>query len=748
LTPIATGDDVVPVPPPVDEEPPHDRWCDLVLTGGVASGVVYPWAIVEIARAYRFRSIGGTSVGAMAAALAAAAEYGRRSGFEAPFEVLRRLPAALGEGLPDGRTRMLSLFQTADRGRRLIGLWARLFQGRRVEPGQADALGRCEDELEGELARRRELERLHELERKGEASNGAPDPEREEIREREAKQQRAAVMQARQKVNEVESMIENAQSSRWYVALAETIRVYALAFVLSAALTALSAWVLNPPSTPGGVLLWVLATLIGAFVGLAFAIAGDIGWNAIHNDLGLCKGGTVERGAQEADRPGMTEWLHEGIQRSAGLRTTDPPLTFRDLWTAPLYPGARPTVCGEDDPPDQRSIDLQMITTNVTHSRPYRLPLRSERARLFFLRADLEGYFAPRVLDALERAARPYAPVSGSDPPVGETNRHFLELPGADLPIVVAARLSLSFPLLFSAVPLYAIDYERRDTLKKRIRRCLFSDGGVCSNFPIHLFDEALPRWPTFGLWLDSWGPYQREIGPDDNENERAWLPDRHDQGQADNWERFDAKAEALRGEVEPETVFRDRFNTPWSLLIGFLFGLLMSAKDWRDRSSFRLPHVRTRVIRLYLRKGEGGMHIGMPRAQILDMAHRYGTTVGRAFVERYCGDGRKEKPAWREQRWVRLQLLLSSVRERLNGFASCVAHASHCMPIRQAIHEACDTPPLRKARPERTLSPQQAQSLHQLLSEFEKLESVLRASPLQDYEPQPEPELRLRAPL
>ena len=44
------GDDVVPVPPPVTEEPPHDRFCDLVLTGGVASGVVYPWAIVELAR--------------------------------------------------------------------------------------------------------------------------------------------------------------------------------------------------------------------------------------------------------------------------------------------------------------------------------------------------------------------------------------------------------------------------------------------------------------------------------------------------------------------------------------------------------------------------------------------------------------------------------------------------------------------------------------------------------------------------
>ena len=138
MKPVPPGDDICPVPAPLDEDPPHDRFCDLVLTGGVASGVVYPWAIVEIARAYRFRSIGGTSVGAMAAALAAAAEYGRCTGFEYPFETLRRLPAALGEDLKEGRTRLLSLFQPAPHGRRLIRLWARLFRGK-PDPNQGAA---------------------------------------------------------------------------------------------------------------------------------------------------------------------------------------------------------------------------------------------------------------------------------------------------------------------------------------------------------------------------------------------------------------------------------------------------------------------------------------------------------------------------------------------------------------------------------------------------------------------------------
>ncbi|MNJ28190.1 hypothetical protein D3C77_227190 [compost metagenome] len=39
--------------------------CDLIMKGGITSGVVYPLAIVEIAKAFRLRSIGGTSAGAM-----------------------------------------------------------------------------------------------------------------------------------------------------------------------------------------------------------------------------------------------------------------------------------------------------------------------------------------------------------------------------------------------------------------------------------------------------------------------------------------------------------------------------------------------------------------------------------------------------------------------------------------------------------------------------------------------------------
>lgn len=81
--------------------------CDLVMKGGITSGIVYPPAIQEVARKYRFRQIGGTSAGAIAAACAAAAEFGSESGKpDAGFDGLGKVSDWLGAG-----TNLLDLFQ-------------------------------------------------------------------------------------------------------------------------------------------------------------------------------------------------------------------------------------------------------------------------------------------------------------------------------------------------------------------------------------------------------------------------------------------------------------------------------------------------------------------------------------------------------------------------------------------------------------------------------------------------------------
>lgn len=82
-----------------------------MLKGGVASGIVYPQAILTLAEKYRFRSIGGSSAGAIAAALAAAAEFGREAG---GFEVLDGIRRDL---LHEGA--IFALFQPSERTRPL-----------------------------------------------------------------------------------------------------------------------------------------------------------------------------------------------------------------------------------------------------------------------------------------------------------------------------------------------------------------------------------------------------------------------------------------------------------------------------------------------------------------------------------------------------------------------------------------------------------------------------------------------------
>ena len=74
-----------------------------MLKGGITSGVVYPLALVSLAEKYRFSNIGGTSAGAIAAAAAAAAEYGRHTE-SAGFDRLAKIPDEIGPNL-------LALFQ-------------------------------------------------------------------------------------------------------------------------------------------------------------------------------------------------------------------------------------------------------------------------------------------------------------------------------------------------------------------------------------------------------------------------------------------------------------------------------------------------------------------------------------------------------------------------------------------------------------------------------------------------------------
>jgi len=118
------------------------RECNLILKGGVTSGVVYARAIGRLSGEYRFRAIAGSSAGAIAAAFVAAAEYGRQGGDRASFDRLQARSEALPGVLtgffqaePKFRRWLAALFHLAPgTGRARIGaailcLWPSLLMG-------------------------------------------------------------------------------------------------------------------------------------------------------------------------------------------------------------------------------------------------------------------------------------------------------------------------------------------------------------------------------------------------------------------------------------------------------------------------------------------------------------------------------------------------------------------------------------------------------------------------------------------
>ncbi len=91
--------------------------CDLVMKGGVTSGVVYPGAVLELSGTFRFQNVGGTSAGAIAAAMTAAAEYDRQRAGRMELGGIEEIVAEIGQP-----GKVASLFQPMPEARELFTL--------------------------------------------------------------------------------------------------------------------------------------------------------------------------------------------------------------------------------------------------------------------------------------------------------------------------------------------------------------------------------------------------------------------------------------------------------------------------------------------------------------------------------------------------------------------------------------------------------------------------------------------------
>jgi hypothetical protein len=183
-----------------------------------------------------------------------------------------------------------------------------------------------------------------------------------------------------------------------------------------------------------------------------------------------------------------------------------------------------------------------------------------------------------------------------------KTHTHLRCAPeGGGLPVVVGVRMSLSFPLLIQAVPMHVLDVGAsvRDEVPKGepspLRRILFSDGGITSNFPVHFFDALLPGRPTFALSLDDMhAPGLPRISMPQAANDGAFSPIR-----------------------------------PFAGVLGFGNAILGAAKDWQDEMLSVMPGQRQRVVRIRLDKDEGGLNLNMPAGRSRRLMG-YGAEAGR----------------------------------------------------------------------------------------------------------------------
>lgn len=548
----------------------NKRYCDVVMKGGVTSGIVYPRAISKLSEEYSLKNIGGTSAGAIAAVAAAAAEYQRRhTASVAGFRALEALPDELAEEDESRMSKLFRLFRPQAATRPLFSM------------------------LVAGLNRDTLLSRAFHV-------------------------------------------FVTGVLVFWRYSGTGALALGGLAWWSSAAGE-------QPAPCAGGACLipWiptVLLTLIGALAGLGYGIYRCLSQHVVDNGFGLCKGmgGYRREWDETAEREELTTWMNRLINRLAGLKPNGDPLTFGQLWKAPGFPPAwLQPVPGQS----VKSIGLQMVTTNVTHGRPYTLPFDDPDARLFFREEELRGYFPKEVVDWMVAKRTEYQPRGESDPPALPPGLFQAPAPD-DLPVVVAARLSLSFPFLISAVPLWAIDYEAPRP-ERTFRRCWFSDGGISSNFPVHMFDALLPLWPTFGVKLEGFPRSYRS---------RIYMPHTNTEGRGDFWNRFDD-------------------GQGFGRLGGFFGAIIESMMNWNDNSLSRIPGYRDRIVRIRLDENEGGMNLNMPKRTI-DTLSKLGALAADEIVSRYVKELPTERGhismGWENHRWVRLRSLIAILEETI----------------------------------------------------------------------------------
>ncbi|MES2102654.1 MAG: hypothetical protein V4634_01440 [Pseudomonadota bacterium] len=616
-------------------------FCDLIMKGGITSGVIYPKLITRLSRDYRFKSIGGTSAGAIAAAGCAAAEYARMHSANhdnSGFTELAKLPGQLAE--PSGNPAASMLFH--------------LFQPVPALKKHFDALTAILNVNNKALAVARLLFSivkmfwwlalpgfligvfLLSLALSASTPLGAL-----------ASAEAAAVLLAAWLM---------AAGVTLHLALARlaqkrpaaSLVTVAILLVLAVSIYAITQFALSPLQA---VLIVLAAGLISVALAGILALALSLWRFATQmlasiqgNFFGICNGRSSEPGAQVS---GLTDWLTAYFDGLAGLDKSAMPLTFGHLW-GDIPDAAQPDCELEDTPAAGRLINFEVMTTAVSQSMCYAIPFREGIVALYYDPDEWKKLFPERVMQWLDKTSRSNA--SPDEQVRNAAGKTLKRLPhNRHLPVVVAVRMSLSFPILLSAVPLYAPD---NSTKQRTIKRAWFSDGGISSNMPLHFFDAPLPAHPTFAINLKDEQPdYPILPGvPACQQDGRAYLPKTNVGGQNRFWADPSNPAEA-----------------PGYNLVSFLLNIVDTMQNWRDEIQFPYPGYRDRIVQISQRKDEGGLNLDMPKENI-DALSDAGECAAELLYRRFHPASiAPERGGWQNHRQLRLRTYLAIVEELAN---------------------------------------------------------------------------------
>jgi predicted acylesterase/phospholipase RssA len=246
---------------------------------------------------------------------------------------------------------------------------------------------------------------------------------------------------------------------------------------------------------------------------------------------------------------------------------------------------------------------------------------------------------------------------------VNGSSRPLKPLPEPDhFPVVVGVRMSLSFPILLSAIPLYRFStaqstaaaartrfqsVEQEAAMRERsdcMERMYFTDGGICSNLPVHLFDSPLPKWPTFAINL-------RDDFSDKEPASARVVP-------------------AGRGLKYQHDQYDIAWKSPTAATVSFGLAILSTMQNWRDALQRGAAGFRERVFTIRHTEQEGGLNLDMQIDPINRMA-KSGTEVADRIREAFRPKVGQptSKDDWLYHRWVRIRLLLPVLEEYFAKF-------------------------------------------------------------------------------